>query len=133
MTNIVCRMNRKGMNINMNELEKEFFVFLDERKVQTLSESSELANDGRKDESNVLKAKANIYDIFRAIWSASKNTTSDKDEFKKVFEVKTDTITAPWKMSLDKAKEHNDSFKVMIEEAKLSAVSEIKERINSML
>ena len=35
----------------MNELEKEFFAFLDTRKQQTLEEASALASDSRKDES----------------------------------------------------------------------------------
>ena len=51
----------------INELEKEYFEFLDTRKQQTMTEVLDLIKDDRKDESNVLKAKANIYDIFKAL------------------------------------------------------------------
>lgn len=118
--------------MTMKELEKDFFEFLDTRKQEVLSEAAALVKDDRKDESNILKAKANIYDIFKALWTASKNTTSDMDGFKAAFLNKAAAIPSAWEVSLAKAKEHNDTFKVLIEEAKLSAVAEIKGKFAEM-
>ena len=96
----------------INELEKEYFEFLDTRKQQTMTEVLDLIKDDRKDESNVLKAKANIYDIFKALWNA---------------------IPSAWETSLQKAREHNDTFKILIEEAKLEAASDVKEKFMEMV
>ncbi len=122
----------------INELEKEYFEFLDTRKQQTMSEVLDLIKDDRKDESNVLKAKANIYDIFKALWNAAKNTSTDMESFKEVFLNKASAIPSAWeaslqKASLQKAREHNDTFKILIEEAKLAAASEAKEKFMGMV
>ena len=115
----------------MNEKEKELFDFLDERKAQVLSEVKELASQDRTDESNILKAKSNIYDICKAVFSASAKKASDdtvKDTFLSTF----GNITGQWQKSLDQAKAHDDSYKILIEEAKFSAVSEILDKINEL-
>lgn len=112
--------------------EKLFFDFLDTRKSEVLEEAKALMQDDRRDESNVLKAKANIYDIFRALWSASKKMAADEDSFRAAFEQKIVLIPAPWEASLEKAKENNDVTKVMIEEAKLSAVAEVREKVKDL-
>ena len=117
----------------INELEKEYFEFLDTRKQQTMSEVLDLIKDDRKDESNVLKAKANIYDIFKVLWNAAKNTSTDMESFKEVFLNKASAIPSAWEASLQKAREHNDTFKILIEEAKLAAASEAKEKFMGMV
>ena len=115
----------------MNEKEKAFFDFLDEKKAQVLSEVKELAAQDRMDESNVLKAKSNIYDICKAVFSASaKKSTADtvKDAFLSTF----GNITGQWEKSLEQAKAHDDSYKILVEEAKFSAVSEILEKLEEL-
>ena len=51
----------------MNEQINEFFNWLDTAKEAVLSEVAALASDGRTDESNSLKAKANVYDICKSV------------------------------------------------------------------
>lgn len=116
----------------MNELKNTFFAFLDKRKEEITKESELLAKDYRKDESNLLKAKANIYDIFKAIWDAAEKTTADKEAFKEEFLKKAALIPSAWEKSLELAKQHNDTAKIVMEETKLSAVSEIKESFLSL-
>ena len=117
----------------INELEKEYFEFLDTRKQQTMTEVLDLIKDDRKDESNVLKAKANIYDIFKALWNAAKNTSTDMESFKEAFLNKASAIPSAQETSLQKAREHNDTFKILIEEAKLEATSDAKEKFMEMV
>ena len=105
---------------------------MDERKRMVLSEAADLAGDDRKDESNVLKAKANIYDIFKAIWGAAEKLSKDRDSFKTAFLGKASDIPAVWEKSLEAARLHNDTSKIMIEEAKLAAVEEIKAKFNAL-
>ena len=115
----------------MDEKEKELFDFLDVRKAQVLSEVKELASQDRTDESNILKAKSNIYDICKAVFSASAKNASD-DTVKAAFLSTFGNITGQWQKSLDQAKAHDDSHKILIEEAKFSAVSEILEKIEEV-
>lgn len=116
----------------MKELKNTFFAFLDTRKEETTKESELLAKDDRKDESNLLKAKANIYDIFKSIWNAAEKTTTDQETFKGEFLKKATQIPSAWEKSLELAKQHNDIGKIVMEETKLSAVYEIKERFLSL-
>lgn len=115
----------------MSDIQTKFFVFLDERKEEVLAEVNSLASDGRMDESNILKAKLNIYDISRAVFGVAAKATSD-DKIKEAFLTKFGNITGQWEATLEKAKAHDDSRQVLIEEAKLSAVSEIRDKINEL-
>ena len=108
--------------------EKEFFTFLDTAKQTVLDEVKSLESDGRKDEANILKAKSNVYDICKAVYDATAKQPSVDIIY--AFPAALDKITCPWKASLDAAKAHDDSRKVAIEEAKLSAVEEIKAKFH---
>lgn len=116
----------------MNTKKEIFFEYLDERKNTVTAEVTKLAGEDRKDESNMLRAKANIYDIFKAIWGACEKMSEGDSTFISTFNGKVEAITLPWGKSLEAAKAHNDVHKVMIEEAKLSAVNEVKEKIASL-
>ena len=109
-----------------------FTEFLKDRKTEVLAEVSALAAENKKDESNVLKAKANIYDISKAFFDvAVKNAdeASLKDEFLNRFSA----VTRQWEASLEQAKAHEDAYKILIEEAKFEAVDEIKEKAEELL
>ena len=118
--------------ITMKELKNEFFAFLDNARQNALEEAETLTKDDRKDEGNILKAKDNINDIFKAIWNAADGMADDKESFCEAFRKTAEMIPSAWVTSLEKAKEHNDTHKILIEEAKLSAVSEIKDKFNSL-
>ena len=112
----------------MNDKINIFYTWLDERKEATLSEAAALTKDERIDEGNSLKAKANIYDICKAVCGAAVKQSKgmpDADMLVAAFK----RITDQWRTALDLAKAHNDSRKIMIEEAKLSAADEITDRI----
>ena len=110
--------------------EKDFFTFLDTQKQTVLDEIQSLTADGRKDEANILKAKSNVYDICKSIYSAlAKEAPAHvATAFPETF----DRITGPWKASLEAAKAHGDDRKILIEEAKLSAVSEITAKLSEL-
>lgn len=110
--------------------EAEFIHYLDEKKQETLDESNRLAKEDRKDESNTLKAKSNIYEIFKVVWIATKKSIHEGEDLREQFLLKIENITAPWQKSLEIAKQHDDVAKIVIEEAKLSAVTEIKEQLH---
>ena len=110
---------------------KDFFTFLDERKASVLEDIQALSADGRNDEANILKAKANVYDICKAVFNAAEKQSAGAAET--AFPALFDKITSPWKASLELAKEHSDDRKVLIEEAKLSAVTEISGKFAELI
>lgn len=117
----------------VNKLRDEINGYLDERHAVVLEEALRLKMDDRVDESNVLKAKANIYDVFKSLCNVSAKQSSNKAQFEEELNKKSITIPAAWEKSLEVAKAHNDTIKIMIEEAKLSAVYEIREKIASIM
>ena len=115
----------------MNEKEKLFYEFLEERKSQVQAEVNELAAQDRTDESNILKAKFNIYDIANAVLGAS-SKSSPEDKLKEAFLKTFGNISRQWKRAQEQAKAHDDSYKILIEEAKFSAVTEILDKVNEL-
>lgn len=102
--------------------QESFYKFLDERKETVTNEITALSEEGRTDEANILKAKFNVYDIARSVYDAAAKQNGDIGvTFAALFK----RITDSWRVSLETAKAHSDDRKILIEEAKLSAVSEI--------
>lgn len=108
-----------------------FFDFLETRKNAVEAEVASLAADGRKDESNILKAKANIYDISKAVYNAAVKSNGD-NAIATAFPPAFEKITSQWSKSLEAAKTHNDSHKILIEESKMAAVNEIVEKFKEI-
>ncbi len=91
--------------------------------------NQELLADGRTDEADFEKVKANIYDIFRTVLSAAVNTgKGDPDAVRHFYVQKAEQIPASWATAYEKAKEHNDPVKMRLEQIKLDTIREIRER-----
>ncbi|MBR5490209.1 MAG: hypothetical protein IKV79_02940 [Oscillospiraceae bacterium] len=91
--------------------------------------NKELLDDERTDEANFEKVKGNVYDIFRTILSvAVKTSQGDSNAVQHFFVQKAQQIPSSWVTSYDKAKQHNDVVKMQIEQIKLDAIGEIKEK-----
>ncbi len=88
-----------------------------------------LQADERRDEANLEKVRANVYDIFRTILSvATKTCKDDADATKRFFVAKTEQIPANWAASYEQAQKHEDAVKMQIERIKLDTVQEIRQR-----
>ena len=90
--------------------------------------SKKLLDDERTDEATFEKVKANVYDIFRTILSvAVKTSNGDPDAVRRFFVQKTEQIPSSWGTAYDKAKQHNDTVKMRLEQIKLDTIGEIRE------
>lgn len=108
--------------------------YLAQRKAEVLEEASKLIADDRKDESNFLKARANIYDVFKALLGASsKAAAGDRNAFSADFKRRAATVPAAWRKSLEEASRHGDEAKILIEKAKLSAAEEIIAKFDELM
>ncbi|MGN0427005.1 MAG: hypothetical protein ACI4F0_04300 [Agathobacter sp.] len=117
----------------MEKFVEEFHSFLANCKETVAKQVEELVSDDRADEARPLRAKANIYDVFCTLFDvAYKQSQGDCQVCREKFLKQAENIPANWKKSLEEAKAHEDMEKVLIEEAKLSAVTEIVEHFEMM-
>ena len=92
-----------------------------------------LLADDRTDEANFEKVKANIYDVFRTIFSvAVQNGKGDSEAVKSFFILKTEQIPSNWATAYNKAKQYDDAVKMQIEQIKLDTVGEIKKMFETV-
>ncbi|MDE6639504.1 MAG: hypothetical protein K2K63_03140 [Acetatifactor sp.] len=114
-------------NLIMNEKQKEFTAWLGSQIAACEKRREKLLADERSDESDFEKIKANIYDIFRTVFTvALKTGNGDTDTAIRFFLLKAEEIPANWKAAYEKAKQHNDVHKMQIESLKLETMQDIK-------
>lgn len=102
--------------------------YFEEQIAMCNQRNKKLLDDERTDEATFEKVKANVYDIFRTILSvAVKTSKGDPDAVRRFFVQKTEQILSSWVTAYDKAKQHNDTVKMCLEEIKLDTIGEIKE------
>ena len=112
----------------MSELKiKKLNCWFDERIAECRQQSKALFNDERRDEAELEKIRANVYDIFQTVLSAGVKARKGEDELRCFFEQKCEQIPSNWLASLEKAAQHGDELKVRIEQLKLDTIGEIKE------
>lgn len=101
--------------------------YFEEQISQCGKRSRELLADGCADEAAFEKVRGNMFDIFRTVLSvAAEQSKGDTDAVQSFFALRLEQIPASWATSYDKAKEHNDTEKMRVEQIKLSAIEEIK-------
>lgn len=112
----------------MNEQLQKFESYLDERITSCRQRSKLLAAEGRMDEGNFDKVRANVYEIFKTILSAAERVCGKDDAAKRRFFLhKAEEIPTSWTDSYEKAKQNGDVKKMYIESVKLDTIREIKD------
>ncbi len=102
--------------------------YFEEQIAMCNQRNKKLLDDERTDEATFEKVKANVYDIFRTIFSvAVKTSKGEPDAVRRFFVQKIEQIPSSWVTAYDKAKQHNDTVKMCLEEIKLDTIGEIKE------
>lgn len=102
----------------------KYIEFLNETIYELHREEEALIAASRKDEANFLKMKGNICDICRTLYSVSAKTRSGA-ELKAEYIRQLTRLPENWRISLEKARAHNDVEKVVIEEMKLEILEQI--------
>lgn len=126
----------------MKVLQEKFLSYIDGKITEHNNISEQYKEDDRKDESDLEKIKVNIYEIFRILFLSDTKQLKGKKLSKENKDIKNfyggfikrfDTIPANWRISLDKAKEHDDITQQVIEETKLAVAEELKDRFIMIL
>lgn len=101
--------------------------FLEARIAKCRERAEVLEKDFRQDEAVFEKVRKNVYDIFKTVLSvARKQHEGDEAAIRLFFETRLEKIAADWEMSLENARQHSDTDKMLIEEIKLAALNDIR-------
>ena len=120
---------------NIETLVKQYTDLLNNKREESKIKCTTLSNDERNDEANLEKIKLNIYDVFNTLVGAThkqisnKNYIDDETKYKAFCDAYLQTfdkIPQSWRIKLEKAKDHNNTIDIVIEEAKLSVAEELK-------
>lgn len=104
---------------------KPFVKYIDDMITELKVEEQELISTDRKDEANFIRIKMNICDICKTVYVVSEkrfNGEALREEYLRQLT----RLPENWKISYEKAKEHGDATKIVIEEIKLEVLETIR-------
>lgn len=101
-----------------------FIKFLDDSVDGLKQEETELINSDRKDESDIVKVKINIFRMCKAIYKTVSRQCK-KENVRDVFCKRLDEFTSNWERSYEKALKFDDAKKVLVERTKLDTLQYI--------
>ena len=116
--------------------KQDFMLYLETQIQSCRQEESRLIGDCRKDEANFCRIRANVFEIFKTLFtsaqkSAVNKSSQDRDtEIQKNFLNKASRIPENWVASRQKAEEHQDAARLLIENTKLQAAREVTEQFS---
>ena len=109
----------------------EYVEYLNCSIEQAEKKEQELIATECKDEANLQKIRANIYGICRTVVGVVAKEKSG-EELWTDYVKRLDNISKSWVESYEKAKEHQNVEKILIEETKFQVLNEVKEKIQAL-
>ncbi|MBQ8821570.1 MAG: hypothetical protein IJZ82_02925 [Lachnospiraceae bacterium] len=109
----------------------KYIEYLEDTIKELQKEEEALILASRKDEANFVKIKINICDISKTIYNASAKTNTG-DALEAEYLRQLTKLPENWRISLDKAREHGDIQKSVIEEIKLEMLQTIKTKFEEL-
>lgn len=111
-----------------NQQQNAFFSYFDRKIADCRQRETVLLKDDRTDEAVFEKIRANVYNIFKTIFTTAIKTSKDhdSDDVQRFFLLKTEQIPASWRESYCKAKQYEDTEKMQLELIKLETAEEIR-------
>lgn len=108
-----------------------YMNFLNDTIQKLQQKEKELIATSRKDEANFIKIKSNICDICKTIYSVSAKTRSGA-ELRAEYIRQLTRLQENWRISLEKAREHDDVEKIVIEETKLEMLQKLQAKFEEL-
>lgn len=102
-----------------------YVEYIDQAVEQLQQEEKILAATDRKDESNLVKIRINVYGICKSIYQVFAQSKTGEN-LKSTYLEKVDSLAVGWQESKNKAQEFQVTDKVVIEEIKLQALAELR-------
>lgn len=104
-----------------------FEDYADSKILELSKEAKNLEENYRQDEANFVKIKINIYEVCKTVFNVFLKT-KQKENFFEEYLKKLDEFKEIWSDSKERAEKFGNLKKAAIEEAKLSSLSEIREK-----
>ncbi len=115
-------------------ISEEFMKFLNDEKNESLMRAKKLTADDRRDDANQCKIEANIYDVFATLYQMSwQQAGADAAKADSLFREKAKVIPDSWRASLESAREHNDTAKILAGETKMAVVELIMRKYDELV
>lgn len=102
----------------------QFIQYIHDTIEQLQKEEQELIQSDRKDEANFVRIKMNICDICKTIYNVTEKRTTP-DNLREEYLKQLTRLPENWKISLEKAREHEEIEKIVVEEIKLEMLKQI--------
>ena len=111
-------------------MKKQITAYFEEKTAACQAVVAALNADNRADEAVFEKIRMNVFGIFRSVYNAGcqycdGNTTKELDFLRERHQ----KLCADWKAAYENAILHDDSEKVHIEQIKLAAADEIRQKL----
>ena len=106
-------------------MNNEFLNWCDARTADCMAQQRALSADGRGDEARFMQIRANVYGIFRSVYTALKG------DLPTVLERLT-SIPDAWEKSLEQAEKHGNAETAHIERIKLETAAAIRHYVNNL-
>ena len=104
---------------------KKFIEYIDKSVERLQQEEKILAATDRKDESNLVKIRINVYGICKNVYQVFAQSKAG-EALKNTYLEKIDGFAIGWQEAKDKAQEFHVVDKVVIEEIKLQTLADIR-------
>lgn len=104
-----------------------FMTYLEEQRGNLEARESELCAEGRKDEADMEKVKFNVYGMCLAIYQTVVRQCTP-ETLSGVYLKRLEEFPEKWEDSLKKAKEYGDEKRILVEQAKLQALQQVRSR-----
>jgi hypothetical protein len=101
---------------------QEFITYLSRKTEEGKAETASLLADGRTDDANFAKVRTNIYDICRTV---SQALVSRPGAGTGAIRAQLERFHTEWGAALEKAKQHDNTHGIAVEETKLAALDDI--------
>ncbi len=112
----------------MSEEQRKFEFYLEKQAAACRQRGKLLDEDGRIDEGNFEKVRANVYEIFKTILSVAERLYGEDNVAKRHFFLqKAEEIPASWAASYEAAQQNGDAEKMHMESLKLDTSREIRD------
>lgn len=96
-------------------------------KQECQSQIAALQADHRADEAVFMKIRLNVFEIFHSVFSVAENTEQEEaSKLTAFFRMRLDNIPRSWETALEKAKQHENTEAIFIENIKLDTVTQIR-------
>ena len=104
-----------------------FMAYMDELDREFVRQEQVHLEEHCKDEANFAKIKSNVCGICRTLYQVACKKTTEEEKRSEYLRL-TGKLMTEWENSYTRAKEHDDVKKLVVEEAKLSVIRDIRNR-----